>query len=183
MEIVNIDIDKIKPYEKNPRFNDEAVDYVKKSIEEFGFNNPIIIDKNNVIICGHTRYKAALSLGISTVPCIILKNLTDKQVRAFRIADNKCSDFSFWDNNLLLSELNEIGEDIFTGFNFGEFNFNGFIDTEAEENEDNIEAIDTNLKTEIETTDNNLYYVINYKTKDKELYNAILELINQYEQK
>lgn len=181
MEVIIKDINELKPYENNPRFNDEAVDYVVQSIKEFGFNNPIILDKNNVIICGHTRYRAAQKLNLTQVPCIVLTNLTDKQVRAFRIADNKCSDFSYWDNNLLLKELDFIGEDIFTGFNFNEFNFNGLI-TDQDPDSD-VDVYDNNMKIESDVNENNYFYVINYKTKNKELYNAILELINKYEEK
>lgn len=76
MKVVNIAIDNIKPYSKNPRINDNAVDYVAKSIKEFGFKVPIVIDKNNVIVAGHTRYKASKQLGLKEVPCIVADDLT-----------------------------------------------------------------------------------------------------------
>lgn len=114
-----VEIGKIKPYGKNPRVNDGAVDSVAESIKEFGFNVPMVIDKDFVIICGHARYKAAQKLGLKEVPCIIADHLTKKQAQAFRIADNKTSDFSFFDNKLLLEELGEIGGEFFTGFDFG----------------------------------------------------------------
>mgnify|MGYP002514876955 CR=1 FL=1 len=92
MKIVNKKIEELKPYENNPRFNDDAVEYVAKSIKEFGFKVPMVIDKNNTIITGHTRYKAALELGLEEVPCIIADDLTEEQIKAFRLSDNKVSE-------------------------------------------------------------------------------------------
>ena len=108
MEIVNKKIDELKPYENNPRFNDDAVEYVAKSIKEFGFKVPIVIDKNNVIVAGHTRLKAAEELGLDEVPCIVADDLTEEQIKAFRLADNKVADYSIWDNVSLLKELEEL---------------------------------------------------------------------------
>ena len=92
MNIVNFKIEDLIPYENNPRINDDAVEYVKNSIKEFGFKVPIVIDKNNVIVAGHTRYKACKELGIKEIPCIVADDLTDEQVKAFRLADNKVSE-------------------------------------------------------------------------------------------
>lgn len=108
MQIVYKDLDLIKPYEKNPRNNENAVEYVANSIQEFGFKNPIIIDKNNVIIAGHTRYLASKKLQLDNVPCVIADDLTDIQIKAFRIADNKTSEYASWDNELLTMELSEL---------------------------------------------------------------------------
>lgn len=108
MEIVNKKIDELKPYENNPRFNDDAVEYVANSIKEFGFKVPIVIDKNNVIVAGHTRYKASLELGLNEVPCIIADDLTEEQIKAFRLVDNKVSEKSSWDIELLDEELNDL---------------------------------------------------------------------------
>lgn len=108
MNIVELELSKLKPYEKNPRRNDDAVDYVAKSIQEFGFKVPIIIDKDNVIVTGHTRYKAAQKLELKTVPCIKADDLTEEQIKAFRLADNKVSEFSAWDFDLLNEELEGI---------------------------------------------------------------------------
>ena len=119
MEIINKKIDELKPYENNPRVNDDAIDYVAKSIKEFGFKVPIVIDKNNVIVTGHTRYKASKQLGLKEVPCIIADDLSEKQIKAFRLADNKVADFSYFDNTRLLEELADL-EDIFTGFEISE---------------------------------------------------------------
>lgn len=108
MEIVNKKLTTLIPYENNPRINDEAVEYVKNSIKEFGFKVPIVIDKNNVIIAGHTRYKASKELGLTEVPCIVANDLTDEQVKAFRLADNKVAEKSMWDYAKLDEELDSI---------------------------------------------------------------------------
>ena len=120
MQLVTKKLSEIKPYPKNPRNNDDAVDSVAQSIKEYGFNVPIVLDADNVIICGHTRYKAAQKLGIDELPCIVADNLSKKQAKAFRIADNKTSDASIWDNKLLLEELFDIGDEFFTGFDFSD---------------------------------------------------------------
>lgn len=103
-------ISEIKPYKNNPRKNDKVVDAVAKSIEEFGFKNPIIIDGTGEIIAGHTRLKSAEKLGLEEVPTVEAADLTDEQVKAFRIADNKTAELSSWDFELLESELSEITE-------------------------------------------------------------------------
>ncbi len=88
MEIVYKKIGELKPYENNPRKNDEAVDAVAASISEFGWKVPVVIDTDNVIVAGHTRYKAAKKLGIEDIPCIVADDLSEEQVKAFRLADN-----------------------------------------------------------------------------------------------
>ena len=112
MDILNLVLEEIKPYEKNPRNNDNAVDAVAASIREFGFKVPIIIDKDNIIVAGHTRYKAAKKLGLKTVPCIKADDLTDEQVKAFRLADNKVAEKADWDFELLNEELETITMDM-----------------------------------------------------------------------
>lgn len=118
MNVVDINVNDLKEYENNPRKNDAAVDYVAASIKEFGFKNPIIIDKNNVIAAGHTRLKAAQRLGMDTVPCIRANDLTDEQIKAFRIADNKTAEYAEWDMELLDIELDSIID-----IDMGEFGF------------------------------------------------------------
>ena len=108
MQIVYKKVNELIPYENNPRSNDEAVEYVKNSIKEFGFKVPIVIDKNNVIIAGHTRLKASLELGLKEVPCIIADDLSEEQIKAFRLADNKVSEKSQWDFSKLDEELDSI---------------------------------------------------------------------------
>lgn len=110
MEIVNKRIDDVIPYENNPRKNDQAVDSVAASIREFGFRQPIILDADGVIICGHTRLKAAKKLGLETVPCVVAKDLTPEQAKAYRLADNMTAQLSEWDNELLEQELAGIKE-------------------------------------------------------------------------
>lgn len=127
LTVTEVDINSIIPYEHNPRNNEKAVAYVADSIRNFGFKVPIVIDKDNVIVTGHTRYKAALSLNMDTVPCIVATDLTPEQAKAFRIADNKVSEYSKWDETLLSQELKVISE-----LNF-DFETLGFQEWEAEQ--------------------------------------------------
>ncbi len=115
MKIENIDLSVIKPYEKNPRKNDAAVNGVAESIRQFGFQQPIVIDKNGVIVAGHTRYKAAKKLGLKTVPCVRAETLTEEQTKAYRILDNKLNELSSWDLETLKTELESVDFD-FAGF-------------------------------------------------------------------
>ena len=107
-QIVYKKLDEIIPYENNARINDKAIDIVTKSIKEFKFQNPIIIDKNNVIVCGHTRLEASKKLGLNEVPCVIADDLTDDQIKAFRIADNSSAQVAEWDMQKLMAELETI---------------------------------------------------------------------------
>jgi site-specific DNA-methyltransferase (adenine-specific) len=127
MNIITKQLKEIKPYEKNPRKNDEAVKYVAKSIEQFGFKVPIIIDKDGIIVCGHTRYKAAKRLKIKEVPCIMADDLSDEQIKAFRVADNKVSEYAEWDMELLEEELKAI-----ESLDMSEFGFDDIIDEMSE---------------------------------------------------
>ena len=108
MNIQNISLSDIHPYARNPRKNDEAVKNVAASIREFGFLVPLVIDRNHEIVAGHTRYKAAKSLGMKEVPCVIADELTEDQIKAFRLADNKVSEAAQWDMDLLPLELADI---------------------------------------------------------------------------
>ena len=110
MNILNIDIDKIIRYVNNPRNNEEAIDKVASSIQEFGFKVPIVIDKDNVVITGHTRLLASKKLGLKEVPCVVANDLSEAQIKAFRIADNKVSEYSKWDKDLLRIELEGLEE-------------------------------------------------------------------------
>jgi len=103
-----MDIKNIKPYPGNPRKNDAAVEAVARSIEAFGFRAPIIVDKDHVIIAGHTRYKAARLLELEKVPVVVAKDLTPAQVKAYRIADNKTGEKAEWDVGLLKVEIEEL---------------------------------------------------------------------------
>lgn len=108
-EIIYLGIDEIVPYDRNPRKNDAAVDAVANSIREFGWKNPIIVDKDHVIVSGHTRRLAALKLGIDRVPVLVADDLTDEQIRAFRLADNRVADMAIWDEAKLKEEISGIG--------------------------------------------------------------------------
>ena len=118
MQIVEKKIGDIKPYEKNPRKNDSAVDAVANSISQFGFKVPVVIDKDNIIICGHTRYKAAQKLGLGVVPCVIADDLTEEQIKAYRLADNKVAELAEWDIDLLGEELDGIFDIDMSDFGF-----------------------------------------------------------------
>lgn len=127
MQIETIRLSKLHKYENNPRRNEQAIEFVANSIKEFGFKNPIIVDRNNVIVCGHTRYDAAKRLGIKEVPCIRADDLTDEQIKAFRLADNKVSEVSEWDFDALDIELDGIDIDM------EQFGFEiDYVDEEAE---------------------------------------------------
>lgn len=128
MDIKELKMSDIKPYEKNPRKNDNAVKYVAESIKEFGFKVPLVIDKNGVIVAGHTRYKAAKQLKMKTVPCLVADDLTNEQVRAFRLADNKVAEQAEWDFDLLDDELAQILD-----IDMDAFGFLNDIDEKTEE--------------------------------------------------
>jgi site-specific DNA-methyltransferase (adenine-specific) len=122
MEIIEKFTKELIPYANNPRENDGAVDAVAASIREFGFKVPVIIDKDNVIVAGHTRIKAAGKLGIDKVPCIIADDLSEEQIKAFRLADNKVGELAQWDFSKLEEELKELSE-MDLDFQMDEFGF------------------------------------------------------------
>ena len=172
MEIKMVKVEDLKPYENNPRFNDDAVEYVAKSIKEFGFKVPMVIDKDNVIVAGHTRYKASMELGLKEVPCIIADDLTDKQIKAFRLADNKVSDYSIWNNVALLDELEDLeGLDIFTGFKESEL-FGETLDEKSTEFLDEI--IEDTRKSNL---------IIKYQCKTLEQFDDIMNYIESIKDK
>ena len=107
-----VKVSDISGYAYNPRKNDAAVDYVVNSIREFGFRVPLVLDQDNVIVCGHTRLKAAKKLGMETVPCVIVTDLTEDQLNAYRLADNRTQELSSWDFSRLMDELTEIDVDM-----------------------------------------------------------------------
>ena len=132
LKIEYVDINSIKPYKKNPRKNEEAIPYVMESIKQFGFKNPVILDKDNVIVAGHTRIESAKRLGITEIPCIYADDLTDEQIRAFRLADNKVGEIAEWDIDLLDTELDDI-----LNIDMSDFGFD--LDLEDEEEQEIIE--------------------------------------------
>lgn len=144
-KIVMMKTDDLIPYENNPRKNDDSVMYVANSIMEFGFKVPIVIDKDNVIVAGHTRLKAAKSLGIKEIPVIIADDLTDDQVKAFRLADNKTAEIATWDFEALDIELDALYD---LDFDMTEF---GFDLDDTPNIEEPKEMLDADIPEEIET--------------------------------
>lgn len=138
MDIVLKKLSDIRPYEKNPRKNDEAVKYVAESIKQFGFKVPIVIDKDGVIVAGHTRYKAAKKLNLKDVPCIVADDLSDEQIKAFRLADNKVAEKAEWDFDLLADELGDLFDFDMTVFGFDE-----------EEEDKPVEVVEDDFEAEI----------------------------------
>lgn len=118
MQIKEMKTSELIPYENNPRKNEAAVEKVAASIREFGFKVPIVVDRNNVIAAGHTRLEAAKILGMETVPVIMADDLTDEQIRAFRLADNKTGELAEWDFEKLKEELESVKEIRMEDFGF-----------------------------------------------------------------
>ena len=145
MEVKEINISDIKPYKNNPRNNDDAVDYVANSIKEFGFKQPIVLDKDNIIVIGHTRLKASKKLGLKKVPCIYADDLTEDQIKALRLADNKVGEVATWDEESLVLEIDDIELDLEP---FG-FEINLFDDEEPEVVEDEVPDIPEEPKAKL----------------------------------
>lgn len=141
MQVFEMPIGSVEPYENNPRHNDNAVDAVAASISEFGWQQPIVIDKNGVIIAGHTRYKAALKLGYVKIPVVKADDLTDEQVRAFRLADNKTAELAEWDELVLAEELADID-----GIDMSDF---GFEEDEEAPSEEDLDKKDIDISNPI----------------------------------
>lgn len=135
LEIVYKKLEQLTPYENNPRNNEKAIEKVANSIEDFGFKVPIVIDKDNIIVAGHTRYLAAKELGLEEVPCIVADDLDKGQIKAFRLADNKVGEFSEWDFDKLEEELLALQFD----FDMDDF---GFGDDKEDKEDDEIPVKD-----------------------------------------
>lgn len=140
IEITMRKIEELTPYENNPRNNDMAVDAVAESIKQFGFKNPVIIDKDGVIVAGHTRYKAAKKLGITDIPCISANDLSDEQIKAFRLADNKTAELAEWDEDLLGKEMSGI-----INIDMSQFGFSVGEDELGEEVQDDKYTLKVNI--------------------------------------
>lgn len=138
--MIEIPIGEVIPYENNPRDNDGAVDAVAESIREFGFKQPIVVDKDKVVVVGHTRLKAAQKLGYELVPVIIADDLTEEQAKAYRLADNKTGELATWDFEMLDFEMANI-EDIDMGL-FGFEKEDDFADQDPEEDESLFDDIE-----------------------------------------
>lgn len=136
MKIVDKPIEQLIPYDKNARNNTQSIDKVAKSIKEFGFKVPIVIDKDNVVVAGHTRLEAAKKLEMKEVPCIVADDLTENQIKAYRLADNRVAEFSLWDFQLLNEELESITDIDMGDFGFEiKFNESDFINEQEETTE------------------------------------------------
>ena len=135
MQIITKKLADLRPYARNPRKNDQAVDAVANSIREFGFKVPVVIDKNGEIIAGHTRYKAAKKMKLEEIPCIIADDLTEEQIKAFRLADNKVGELADWDFDLLPDELDGILDIDMSEFGF----YMPDMESEAEAIEDDFD--------------------------------------------
>ena len=141
-QIVYKQVNELKNNPKNPRLNDDAVESVAKSIEKYGFRNPLIIDENNIVWCGNTRLKAAKKLGLKEAPCICVKDLTEKQMAEYALLDNKTNEIADWDYEKL--------EEILPELDFGDFDFDwgvGDLEEEKEVEEDDFD-VDANIPEE-----------------------------------
>jgi hypothetical protein len=158
MKVEEINLSEIKPYEFNPRKNEKAIDKVAASLREFGWKQPIVVDEQNVVLAGHTRLAAAISLNYQVAPVVVAEGLTDAQKAAYRIADNKTAEYSEWDKDLLqqeFSRLMELDADL-TSTSFSLEDIAGFSDEflEWEDDDDQFEneeseASEENLLGEI----------------------------------
>ena len=181
MEVKNISIDSIKPYKNNPRDNEAGVDAVANSIKEFKWQQPIVVDENNVIIVGHTRYLAAKKLGLKEVPVKVATGLTPEQVKAYRLADNKTGELTNWDIDLLDEELDGI-----VNLDMSDFGFESNLDVSLAADDDSSTDVHTNyLKAcgyQIELTDEEFNrlkaFLDKYVDENGVVYGAILELLD-----
>ena len=130
MNIKTVNLDLVKPYWRNPRKNESAVSAVMESIKKYGMNVPIVVDKNYVILTGHTRYKAMRALGMTEAP-VVVADISEKKAKQFRIADNKAHEVSEWDVDTLKSEIQDLmGEGSTTGLEevFGSADWREMLD-------------------------------------------------------
>jgi ParB-like chromosome segregation protein Spo0J len=160
-KIVYKRVEDLKLNPKNPRKNDEAVHIVAKSIEKYGFKNPLIIDENNVVWCGNTRLKASRTLGLEEVPCIVASDLTQEQIRELALIDNKSSEIAEWDFELLVDELADL--------NLSDFELDWNINTQ-DNNEIDRKDISDSIKSQFEL-------IVNCEDEEslEMLYNEMIE--------
>ena len=163
----------VVPYEKNPRLNDQAVDAVASSIREFGFKVPIVVDSKGVVVSGHTRLKAAKTLGLAEVPVIVADDLDDTKIKAFRLADNKVAELADWDESLLIKELEELND---LDYDMGQFDFELDLDDadgdgSGEDGSDDMGDIPDNINV-METFALNV--IVKDEAEQAELYEEML---------
>lgn len=148
-EIQYCNPEELIPYEKNPRDNRAALDAIELSIEEYGFTNPILVNEEKVILAGHTRREAAILAGLEKVPYIVVDGLTEAQQKAYRLADNKLSELSIWDEDLLNEELEDLLDEDY------DISLTGFSDvdlTDLLKDEEDLEDIEPEEPKEKKTT-------------------------------
>ena len=143
MKVIEMDISEVKPYENNPRINDGGVEATANSIKEFGWQQPLVVDRDHVIIVGHTRLKAAEKLGLKKVPVVIADGLSEEQVKAYRLADNKTGELSDWNIDMLDIELGDIEE-----LDMGDFGFDDSIDIFDDDQEVSEDEFDEEVPDE-----------------------------------
>lgn len=148
MKIIEKNIKDITPYENNPRNNEDAVEKVAESIKEFGFQQPIVVDKDNVVIVGHTRLKAAERLGLDKVPVVIADELSEEQAKAYRLADNKTNEIATWKFDVLNEELLDIGQIDMSKFGF---DMSALADDLVAEEDDYV--LDGNIEAKVKQGD------------------------------
>lgn len=148
MKIIEKNIKDITPYENNPRNNEDAVEKVAESIKEFGFQQPIVVDKDNVVIVGHTRLKAAERLGLDKVPVVVADELTEEQAKAYRLADNKTNEIATWKFDVLNEELLDIGQIDMSKFGF---DMSALADDLVAEEDDYV--LDGNIEAKVKQGD------------------------------
>lgn len=163
-KIEEVPISNVKPYENNPRDNDDAVDGVVKSLQQYGWQEPLVVDKDYVIIAGHTRYKAAQKLGLKHIPVVVAKDLTPDQVKGFRIADNKTGERAIWDNKKLLKELDSLNAEIYTGFKQS-----GVFE----------DVLDEDDKSPVVENDKGVTYSMKFSTQNKKSFEKIKQYITE----
>jgi DNA modification methylase len=181
MKIEIADINTIKPYENNPRkLSEQAIEKVAMSLKEYGFRQPIVVDKNNIIVAGHTRYRASKKLGYTKVPITIVDNLTPEQINAYRIADNRTAEESDWDNELLKMEIKELELKDFNldllGFNEDQLNEILFDEKQGLTDEDAVPETPIEPKTKL----GDIYILENHRLMcgDSTSIHAVEKLIN-----
>ena len=166
MNIIIKKISEITPHENNPRKNDQAVKAVANSIKEFGWQQPLVITEDGIIIIGHTRFKAAKSLEMDEVPCVIASDLTDEQIKALRLADNKVGELAEWDEALLNIELDELLD-----FDMSDFGFDFDDEAVKEEKEGNFEESDFDYKEQYGVT-----VILPNELEQEKCYNKLTEM-------
>ena len=174
LNIINLDINKLIPYINNPRNNENAIDKVASSIKEFGFKVPIVIDKNNVVVNGHTRLLASKKLGLKEVPCVVADDLSEAQIKAFRIADNKVSEYASWDEELLKIELEQLEE---MNFNLDTVNID-YSDFDLEVDYIEYDFMEIKEKEDLSDKVNSAYEIIiecDNEEEQEEMYNRFIE--------